>query len=491
MDDLTNGLGRHGSLVGTAECRRDVAPNADASLPGPSDDGPESLDGLVHPRIDVVAVERLRSGREHGDLQHAGLQRALEALEVGNQRGIPHAARAVNPGKHLLGFRQLRNRLFRNERADLDRGQTRLGQTIDETDFRIRRERLGLVLQTIARTDFVNDGVLGQVRTPNRVVLPGIHGEYAISYQRSTDAGRHSGDLGQRRSRLDQVPFAVREAAHDAVPGRTDRVLHLHGLQDHQHLAARDGRAFRDVHAPQQAWHRSEQVAGGLAGPGGRRSRLELERPSCAPDANAASVAKSANGVNAIADFDRAELPSRPGSRETAPRGRRETPAPLPSARLWRSRRRKASLPGPPARGRIPGLDPSRRSPAPLDVRKSERRRDPGRVGNLGIRLRKTGDEVGRVLAGKKILRFEHRLQQRQIRLDAQDHPLRKRPLGALDRRASIRAQNDELGQQGIVLEAHDAALPDSRVHADAGAHGLLECQEAAASGRNETGSSA
>ena len=132
VHDLAHGFRRDLPLVRTAERGRDVAAHADLLLARARDDGAEALDRLVHAGVDVLAVERLGGGREHGDLAHARRERALESLHVGDEGRIPHAARGVDAPVELLRVGELRNRLRRDEGADLDRRQARLGQPVDE-----------------------------------------------------------------------------------------------------------------------------------------------------------------------------------------------------------------------------------------------------------------------------------------------------------------------------------------------------------------------
>ena len=110
MHHLAHRFRRDLSLVRTAECGRDVSPNADPLLARAGDDRAETLDRLVDAGVDVALVERLRRRGEHRDLAHAGRDGALEAAQVGDERRIADAARAVDAAEDLLGVGELRNR---------------------------------------------------------------------------------------------------------------------------------------------------------------------------------------------------------------------------------------------------------------------------------------------------------------------------------------------------------------------------------------------
>ena len=105
----------------------------------------------------------------------ARLDRALEALLVGHEHRVAHARRLADPPEDLLRVGELRHRARRDERADLDGRQSRLRQQVHERDARLDRDRLRLVLETVARPDLVDGDALGQMRPADRVLFPGIH----------------------------------------------------------------------------------------------------------------------------------------------------------------------------------------------------------------------------------------------------------------------------------------------------------------------------
>ena len=130
------------ALVRAAQHTGDVAPHGQAVFTGGGHHRGEALQAVGDAAIDVFLRERLRGGREYGDLIDTGGHSAFKTLQVGCQRGIAHAGAADYPGEHGLAVRHLRNPLGIDEAAGLYHGVPGAAQVVDQLQF--CRQRNGL-----------------------------------------------------------------------------------------------------------------------------------------------------------------------------------------------------------------------------------------------------------------------------------------------------------------------------------------------------------
>ena len=87
--------------------------------------------------------------------------RGLEALQVGREHRIAHAGLALDRRHHRRVVAHLRHPLRADEARHLDLGQAGVLQAVHELDLLRGRDRLLLVLQTVARPDF-DQGDMGR-----------------------------------------------------------------------------------------------------------------------------------------------------------------------------------------------------------------------------------------------------------------------------------------------------------------------------------------
>ena len=109
-------------------------------------------DRFVERGVRVALVERLGRGER---AVHAGERRPGEPLVAAL---VQHEARqlgvaALRRRDHILGARHLRDAIVAHERDRLDARHTCRSQARDELGANSRRERLGLVLEPVARPD--------------------------------------------------------------------------------------------------------------------------------------------------------------------------------------------------------------------------------------------------------------------------------------------------------------------------------------------------
>ena len=111
--------------------------------------------------VDVLAVVGLRRGDEHAKRVRAGLDGPRRPFGVRDQRDQLRAPRAVDPGQHLGGIRQLRHRARRDERGELHARHARLDQLVDQRDLGRGRDEVVLDLKTVARPDLGHGHLAG------------------------------------------------------------------------------------------------------------------------------------------------------------------------------------------------------------------------------------------------------------------------------------------------------------------------------------------
>jgi len=105
----------------------------------------------------------LRSRAEDGDLAGAGLQRCIEALQIGRQNRVDRSRVPLDALHHGRVVAHLRHPLRRDERRCLDDAQAGIGQPLDQFDLGRGRNDQLLVLQPVARADLDDFDFGGEV----------------------------------------------------------------------------------------------------------------------------------------------------------------------------------------------------------------------------------------------------------------------------------------------------------------------------------------
>ena len=250
-----------GALPRVAEAHRHVAADRQSLVARAGDDRGEHVERLGDGAVEVALRERLGGAGEHGDLAHAGGQRAVEAA-VGRDEHRVAAGQLAEPREQLLGVGELRHPPRRDEAGELDGAQAGVEQAADELGLDLDGDDDGLVLQAVAGADLVDLDALGQAGQGGRHGCP------------SVPAARHG------REQLvddDLVAGADRQVGDRAGERRGERVLHLHRLHHEQDLTLLHLVAERDPHREDGAGHRAAHVAvvrrRGAAPPQRRRAR--------------------------------------------------------------------------------------------------------------------------------------------------------------------------------------------------------------------------
>src|SRR6185312_8254757 len=116
--------------------------------------GNEAFDGFVDRGIDVLAVERLACGSEHGDFGRTNSARTFVALQVRNQHRIAHARFLADCGEDFRGIGELRHPFRTDKAGRLDGLQAAFRQALDQFDLDRRRHDGLFILQTVACANF-------------------------------------------------------------------------------------------------------------------------------------------------------------------------------------------------------------------------------------------------------------------------------------------------------------------------------------------------
>ena len=112
----------------------------------------KTLDAFFDAAVDVALAERLARRTEDDDLVGPRRERRFEALQIGNQHRIAHAAHALQARHHLRVVGHLRHPLRADEAGDLDLAHAGGLQQMNELDLVRGRHRLLFILQTVAWT---------------------------------------------------------------------------------------------------------------------------------------------------------------------------------------------------------------------------------------------------------------------------------------------------------------------------------------------------
>jgi len=103
--------------------------------------------------VAVAPVELLRRAEGRVHPVEACLREALVPLLVEHEARVLGAVAALDPADDLLRARHLRHAVVAHEADRLDAWQSRGGEPVDELRARRRLQRLGLVLEAVARAD--------------------------------------------------------------------------------------------------------------------------------------------------------------------------------------------------------------------------------------------------------------------------------------------------------------------------------------------------
>ena len=120
---------------------------------GCGEDLVDARDRLVERGVAVVPVELLGRAERRVHPVQAGRGEALVAALVQHEAGVLGAVAPLDPGDHLLGAGHLRHAVVAHEADRLDARHARGGEAVDELRPRRRLQRLGLVLEAVARAD--------------------------------------------------------------------------------------------------------------------------------------------------------------------------------------------------------------------------------------------------------------------------------------------------------------------------------------------------
>ena len=112
----------------------------------------------------VVRLARRQEGRR--DLHAAGRAKARVAALVRHQRAVADAGKHGQRRRQLVGVGELRDPLRGDEGGDLDAAQPGERQARHQLALRGGGDRVGLVLQPVARTDLVERAP--RARSPTR-----------------------------------------------------------------------------------------------------------------------------------------------------------------------------------------------------------------------------------------------------------------------------------------------------------------------------------
>ncbi len=104
--------------------------------------------------IDVALRERLGCGGEYRNLFHTRRQRIFKTAQIGRQCTVDDAGLALDLREHLGRTGHLRHPFRRDKTADFYIAEAGGAQGVDQLYLVSHADRLGFVLQTIARADF-------------------------------------------------------------------------------------------------------------------------------------------------------------------------------------------------------------------------------------------------------------------------------------------------------------------------------------------------
>jgi hypothetical protein len=153
-------LKQHRPLIGAAECRRDAANQRTFRT---RHDGRDLLDGahaLLGGHAYVELVERVAHRDAGFHVIDIGGDRAFCTARVHDQAGIAHARPARDAREHHLRIGHLRHDLGMHEGGDLDPGEPRRRQAVDQRDLLLGRQEPLLDLQPVARADLADSDLL-------------------------------------------------------------------------------------------------------------------------------------------------------------------------------------------------------------------------------------------------------------------------------------------------------------------------------------------
>ncbi|MNZ95338.1 hypothetical protein D3C78_1144840 [compost metagenome] len=156
-------LGGHLAVIGAAQYAGDIAPHADALGLGRFHHRHEARQALGDGAVDVLLRKGLGGGGEYRHFLHPGFQGGFEAFHVRRQGGVGDPGLALDLREDLGGTGHLRHPLGRHEAADFDIAEAGGGQVVHQAHLVGDADGLLLVLQAVARADFDQADLAGNV----------------------------------------------------------------------------------------------------------------------------------------------------------------------------------------------------------------------------------------------------------------------------------------------------------------------------------------
>ncbi len=204
--------------VRAPERGRHVRAPPPAELAGALEDRREDVERLVDGHPDVVLRERVARGGEHRDRIDPGVLGAGETALVRHEDRESNARGSREPLHQLVGVRELRDRLGRDERRRLDLLEAGVDQQLDEAQLGVDRDRDRLVLEAVARPDLVDpDAALAGSRR-HQLAIRRAAGPSPARSGRSRSRSDRSGRSRRRAPRCPTARRCAGRASPDAAP---------------------------------------------------------------------------------------------------------------------------------------------------------------------------------------------------------------------------------------------------------------------------------
>ncbi len=189
-----------GALPRVAEAHRQVPAHRQALATRPGDHGREHRQRLCDRAVQVLPGKGLGRAAEHRDLPDTGLERAVQTLLVRHEHRQPYATgRRSEQSQQLRGVGQLGHPGRRHEAGGLHRRVPGRQQAPDELGLHLDVDDALLVLQPVARSDFVHRHARRQTRQGGHGMRNRGHGVTARDVTGSPGLPRPCRAAGRRR----------------------------------------------------------------------------------------------------------------------------------------------------------------------------------------------------------------------------------------------------------------------------------------------------
>jgi hypothetical protein len=106
---------------------------------------------------------RLAGAEEHGDLFEVGGFGSFKAVNVGTEGAQRDSAGTEDMFAEVVGVGELWDPLGGNEARDLDTSKASGHERVDQAQLLAQGDREALVLETVARRDFVKGNSIGKL----------------------------------------------------------------------------------------------------------------------------------------------------------------------------------------------------------------------------------------------------------------------------------------------------------------------------------------